>query len=52
MQLTSHLIGMFQFLLEMITGPVRKLFIPINYILSSIFEVFGKGSHYEVIIGN
>ena len=28
---TSHLIGMLQFLLEMITGSVRKLFIPINH---------------------
>ena len=43
---------MFQFLLEMITGPVRKLFIPINYLMFSIFEIYGKGAHYEVIMGN
>ena len=50
-----HLIGMFQFLLEMITGPVKKLFIPINHLLPScppFLRSMARGSYYEVIIGN
>ena len=45
---------MFQFLLEMITGPVRKLFIPTNHLLPScplFLRSMARGSHYEVIIG-
>ena len=52
---TSHLIGMLRFLLEMITGPVRKLFMPINHLLPSCppcLRSMARGSHYEVIIGN
>ena len=43
---------MFQFLLEMITGPVRKLFIPINHLLPScppFLSSMARGSHYVVI---
>ena len=42
-------------LLEMITGPVRKLFIPINHLLPScppFLRSMARGSHYEVIKGN
>ena len=52
---SSYLIGMFQFLLKTITGPVRKLFIPVNYLLPSctpFLASMARGSHYEVIIGN
>ena len=48
----NGLIGMFQFLLEMITGPVRRLFIPINHLLPScppFLRVMARGSHYEVL---
>ena len=46
------LIGRFQFFLETITGPVRKLFIPINSLLPSCAPFLGsmaRGSYYEVI---
>ena len=52
---TSHLIEMFQFLLEMIAGPVRKLFIPTNHLLPScppFLRSMARGLHYEEIIGN